>query len=106
MSTTAEHEGVVVGGPAGSWLVGLVVVNQGPGAFQSIPASQITVVDSSGNSHAPLVLSTPTTGRPTTLAVGAQIRMVLAFVLPTGTTPRTVTFAPFGSTATVLQWAA
>jgi hypothetical protein len=104
--TTAEHFGAQVGGPAGSWLVGLVVVNQGPGAFQSVPASQVTVMDSSGTSHAPLVMSTPETGMPTALAVGAQLRMVLVFVLPAGVTPRTVTFAPFGSAAASLQWAA
>jgi hypothetical protein len=104
--TTAEHIGAEVGGPAGSWLVGLVVVNQGPGAFQSIPASQVTVVDSSGKSHAPLVMSTPETGMPTSLAVGGQLRMVLVYVLPAGVTPRTVTFAPFASPVPALQWAA
>jgi hypothetical protein len=72
--------------------LGLIVKNVGPGAYQLDPASQVTVVAGSGTSYAP------------TVAAGQEVRDLLIFVLPSGSTPKTVVVAPFGPTAAALHW--
>jgi len=101
-----QHQGASLGGPPGSWALGLIVKNVGPGAYQLDPASQVTVVAGSGTSYAHTVgaAATATTGRPTTLAAGQEVRDLLIFVLPSGSTPKTVVVAPFGPTAAALHW--
>jgi hypothetical protein len=84
--------------------MGLIVENVGPGVFQSVPASQVTVVDDSGKSYAPVPGATPTTGEPAQMAPGQQLRILLYFVLAPGATPKTVSYAPFGSSVTPLRW--
>jgi len=111
--TVVQHHGALLTGPPDSWDLGLVVDNAGPGSFQSVPISQVLLVDSSGQSHAPIIdadptppKATPQLGQPSTMAAGGQVRMLLFFVLPAGTTPTTVTYAPFGGAAPSLHWAA
>jgi hypothetical protein len=111
--TKVQHNGALLTGPPDSWDLGVVLNNVGPGPYQSVPVSQVAVIDSSGQSHAPVIpahptpaQSTPELGMPATLAAGGQFRMLLFFVLPKGTTPTTVTFTPFGASAPALQWAA
>ncbi len=111
--TVVQHNGALLTGPAGSWDLGLVVNNVGPGSFQSVPVSQVTLIDSSGQSHAPIiqpnpppVKDTPQLGIPATLPVGGQVRMLLFFMLPAGTTPRIVTYSPFGAAVPALRWSA
>ena len=98
------HTGALIGGPAGSWLLGFILTNSGPAPFDSVPASQITIVDSAGKTHAPIAGNLPTTGKPTTLAVGQQVRMLLLFELAPGATPVTIGFAPFGSSVAPIHW--
>jgi hypothetical protein len=109
--TVVQQLGAYLTGPRGSWDLGIVVDNVGPGPFQSVPISQVAVIDSSGQSVAPFIeahpppsKATPQLGMPTTLAVGGEVRMLLFFVLPTGSRPITVTFAPFGSAVPALRW--
>jgi len=103
--TTPGHQGPQFGGPPGSWDLGLTVENTGPGVFQSIPASQISLVDASGRSYAPVVMQTALTGQPSALPAGGQLRMLLVFALPTGATPVSVTLTPFGTAGPTLRWA-
>ncbi len=111
--TKVQQNGYLLTGPPASWDLGVVLQNIGPGPYQSVPISQVTVIDSSGGSHAPILpahptpsQSTPELGMPATLPAGGQFRMLLFFVLPKGTTPTMVTFTPYGASAPVLQWAA
>jgi hypothetical protein len=86
--------------------LGVIVENVGPGAYQLDPASQVTVVGSSGTSYAPTIgaSATATTGKPTTVAVGQEVRDLLIFVLPSGTTPKAVEVAPFGPSVAAVRW--
>ena len=104
--TPPEHEGYQLGGPPASWALGLIVQNTGTGVFQSVPASQVTLVDGSGRSYTPQVHKTALTGLPSALPAGGQFRMVLIFVLAPGAKPVAVTFTPFGTSGPTLRWAA
>jgi hypothetical protein len=84
--------------------LGFILTNSGPGQFNSIPASQITMVDSAGKTLSPIAGNLPTTGKPTTLAVGGQVRMLLFFELSPGATAVTIGFAPFGSSVAPIHW--
>jgi hypothetical protein len=85
-------------------VVGFILQNKGPGVFQSIPASQVSLIDTSAKSYAPTPGSTPTTGAPAPMAAGQELRILLYFVLAPGATPKTVTFAPFGPSVAPVQW--
>ena len=98
------HQGYEVGGPLGSWYMGVIVTNEGPGVFQTEPASQLAIVDTAGKSYAPQEKTTTSTGKPTALPVGQEARMILIVVLPSGATPAAITFAPFGPSGTTLRW--
>ncbi len=102
--TNATHHGALVGGPPGSWVVGLVVSNGGPGPFTSTPSTQVALVSASGQQYHPVSGTTPQTGGPTALPVGGQVRMLLFFTLPDGGTPTAVVFTPFGTAAPALRW--
>jgi len=102
--TDVTHHGALLTGPPGSWVVGLVVDNAGPGPFASVPATQVALIGSSGQQFAPVAASTPQTGGPTTLPEGGQVRMLLFFMLPNGVTPTTVVFSPFGTQVPALHW--
>jgi hypothetical protein len=103
--TAVQHHGALFAGPPGSWALGLVVDNAGPGSFQSVPASQLALVDASGHRYPPLAKATPQTGQAAPLAAGSEFRMLLIFVLPAGVTPSSVQFSPFGNSSPALQWA-
>jgi hypothetical protein len=100
------HTGYAVGGPPGSWAMGVIVKNLGPGPFGWNPSAQVTLVDSSGRSNAPRVAATATatTGKPVTVAVGQQIPVLLIFVLGPGAQPRSASFSPFGTSVAPLEW--
>jgi hypothetical protein len=111
--TKPQHSGALLTGPPDSWDLGVVLENLGPGAYQSVPVSQVAVIDSSGQSHSPSIeahpspaQATPELGMPTTLAAGSQVRMLLFFILPKGTTPIAITFTPFGTATPALKWSA
>jgi hypothetical protein len=101
-----EPSGYSVGGPPGSWAMGFIVKNLGPGTFAWNPSAQVTLVDSSAKSNAPQVAATATatTGKPVTVAVGQQIPVLLVFVLTPRTQPKTATFSPFGTSVAPTQW--
>ena len=100
--------GYSVGGPPGSWAMGFSVGNPGPGTFAWNPSAQVTMVDSSGKNNTPRVATTATTttGKPTTIAVGQKLAVLLIFVLTPGAHPKSVTFAPFGTSVALTQWSA
>jgi hypothetical protein len=98
-ATKPDHTGQGLGGPPGSWAMGLTVENIGPGVYQPAPASQV-LIDTAGKSYRPVKV-TPATAA---LAVGQQARVLLYFVLAPGATPKAVDFAPFGSSAPSLRW--
>ncbi len=106
LAGTPERVGYTVNGPPGSWAMGMTIKNLGPGSFGWDPATQITLLDSSGKNNAPLVSSAAiaTTGKPTTVAAGQQIPVVLVFVLASGVKPKRASFAPFGPSITPIQW--
>jgi hypothetical protein len=104
--THPGRQGLQFGGPPGSWDLGLIVENMGPGVFQSVPASQIALVDASGRSYAPVVMDTALTGLPSALPATGQLRMLLVFPLPAGDTPVAVTFVPVGASGPTLHWTA
>jgi hypothetical protein len=98
------HTGAELGGPPGSWYMGLIVTNVGPGTFQSVPATQVSLVLTNGKSYAPKPLVSATTGEPATMAAGQQLRIILIFVLPKGAQPQTALYAPFGPGVAPLKW--
>jgi hypothetical protein len=100
--------GYTVGGPPGSWVVGFIVTNVGPGTFGWVPSAQVTLIDSSGRVNSPQVETTATTatGKPAMIAVGQQLRALLIFVLAPGAKPKTANFAPFGTSVAPTQWSA
>jgi len=100
------HTGYSVGGPPGSWAMGFIVKNLGPGTFGWNPSTQVTLVDSSGKSNAPRVTATATAtlGKPVTVAVGQQIPVLLVFVLGPGAQPETASFSPFGTSVAPIKW--
>jgi hypothetical protein len=103
-----EPVGYSVGGPPGSWVVGFILTDVGPGTFGWVPSAQVTLVDSSGRVNSPQVETTATTatGKPAIVAVGQQLRVLLIFVLATGAHPKTASFAPFGTSVAPTQWSA
>jgi hypothetical protein len=103
---TPEHVGASVGGPPGSWEMGFVVENTGTNAYPLAPRAQVTMVASSGTSYPPALdqVNTAGTGAPTTVAAGQQARVLLVFALPSGTTPTSVVFVPFGTSVAPLRW--
>ena len=73
--------------------------------------SKVTLINSAGPSHAPVLDPHPTTanntpplGQPTTMRAGRGEHMLLFFVLPAGTTPKTVTSSSLGSAVPALCW--
>jgi hypothetical protein len=94
-----------VGGPPGSWVMVLVLTNAGPGTFQSSPPTQVTIVDASGTSHAPVPGSQVVQGKPSSLAPGQQLKMLLYFVMGPTVNPTSVSFSPFGPSVAPLRWA-
>ena len=99
-----QATGEALGGPKGSWVMGFVVDNIGPSDFQLTPSSQVSVVDDTGRTYAAVAGRTTTTGQPTSVAVGRQVQTLLYFLLAPGAKPRTVDFAPFGSSVPPLRW--
>lgn len=99
-ATKPDHTGQGLGGPPGSWAMGLTVENIGPGDYQPAPASQVILTDAAGKSYRPVGV-TPATAP---LAVGQQARVLLYFALAPGATPRAVDFAPFGSSGPSVRW--
>ncbi len=107
LSVTAgqpQRDGVAVGGPVGSWEMGFILTNDGPGTFASDPASQVALMDNKGKSYAPIPESTPTTGQAATMASGQQLRILLYFELAKGATPASVSYAPFGPSVAAIRW--
>ncbi len=102
--TNVTHHGALLAGPPGSWVLGLVVDNAGPGPFTSTPSTQVALIGSSGQQYPPVAGTTPQTGGPSTLPVGGQVRILLFFTLPDGVTPTTVAFTPFSTGAPALHW--
>ena len=82
----------------------LVVTNAGPGPFQSSPPTQVTIVDASGKTYAPVPGSLVVQGKPSVVAAGQQLKMLLYFVMASTTKPTGVTFAPYGSSVAPLHW--
>jgi hypothetical protein len=99
-ATKPDHTGEGLGGPRGSWVMGLTVENIGPGAYRPAPASQVILTDTAGKSYRPVEVKPATAP----LAVGQQARVLLYFALAPGATPRVVDFAPFGSSAPSVRW--
>lgn len=93
-----------VGGPPGSWVMVLVLTNAGPGPFQSSPPTQVTITDASGKNYVPVPGSLVVQGKPSLVAAGQQLKMLLYFVMASSTKPTSVSFAPFGSSVAPLRW--
>ncbi len=98
------HLGYEVGGPPGSWEMGLIITNQGPGPFPSDPSTQLALVDGAGKAYAPKAGVTTTTGKAQTVAAGQRAETLLIIVLPAGTKPTAVTYTPFGTSGPTLRW--
>jgi hypothetical protein len=105
-ATRAAHEGVIFGGPPGSWAVGFEVTNMGPGPFASDPPRQIVLLDRAGDSYVPLQIKTSPDSAPTTLASGQQMSMILVFVLPSSGQPAITELTPFAPSGPTLKWSA
>ena len=103
-----EPIGYSVGGPPGSWVVGFILTDVGPGTFGWVPSAQVTLIDSSGRVNSPQVetAATTATGKPAIVAVGQQLRALLIFVLAPGAHPKTASFSPFGTSVAPTQWSA
>ena len=59
-ATKPDHTGQGLGGPPGSWAMGLTVENMGPGVYRPAPVSQVILIDAAGKSYRPVKV-TPAT---------------------------------------------
>lgn len=96
--------GNLISGPPNSWAMVFVITNVGSSPFQSTPQTQITLTDASGKSYAPVPWKIPLMGQPMLIAAGQQWKMILFFQMPRTAEPRSLTWAPFGSSVTPLRW--
>jgi hypothetical protein len=81
-----------------------VITNLGPAPFQSSPPNQVTITDASGKIFAPVPGSLAAQGKPSVVASGQQLRMLLYFLMAPTAKPRIVTWVPFGSSVPPLRW--
>lgn len=102
-ATRAQQDGVMFGGPSGSWDTGIEVYNTGGVPYAFDPATQVVVVDSAGRRRTPLATAT---AQAVSVQGGQSSGRIVVFVLPAHVTPVTTELIPMPGSGAPLVWSA